>query len=291
MYTIRDYTPIPNQPITRDHVASHPFQSKIDLSNEYYQVRVEPVDEIKNSITTGQFGAWQIKVMLQGDCNTPATMMRIMNTLLSPYLGKFFWINLNDILIFSNSYKEHLQHHRQILKKLEKHNFYLRMDKFNLMVDEIEVLGIMIKGNEIMPSREKIAHITDFPIPKNKKQLQQFLGSVNYIGSHLPHIATLQVPLTELTGTQQWEWGNLQDNAFNHVKTACKQNLRISPINYEKVLDLQTNYNPYLVTDASKVAVGSFLSHGESFEKAKQNIAAIHSRKFTPTQCNYSTTN
>ena len=116
------------------------------------------------------------------------------------------------------------------------------------------------------------------------------LGSVNYIGSHLPHIATLQAPLTELTGTQQWEWGQLEDNVFNQVKSACRQNLPISPINYEKVLDPETNYNLYLVTDASKVGVETFLCHGESFEKAKQNISAIHSRKFTPAHCNYSTT-
>ena len=77
------------------------------------------------------------------------------------------------------------------------------MDKCNLMVDELEVLGHTIKGNKITPYREKITHITDFPVPKNKKQLQQFLGSVNYIGGHLPHIATLQAPLTELTGTQK----------------------------------------------------------------------------------------
>ena len=111
------------------------------MSNAYYQVRVEPEDEIKISITAGQFGAWQIKVMLQGDCNARATMMRIMNTILSPYLSKFVWIYLDDILIFSNSYKEHLQHLRQIFKKLEEYNFHLRMDKCNLMVDEIEVLG------------------------------------------------------------------------------------------------------------------------------------------------------
>ena len=158
------------------------------------------------------------------------------------------------------------------------------------MADELEVLGHTIKGHKIMPFREKITHIIDFPIPKNKKKLQQFLGSVNYIGSHLPHIATLQAPLTELTGTQQWECGYLQDNAFNQVKTPCKQNLPISPINYENVLDPKTNYNLDLVTDASKVGVGSFLCHGESFEKAKQNIDTNHCRKFTPAQCNYSTT-
>ena len=107
-YTIRDYTIIPNQPIIRDQVASHSFRSKIDMSNAYYQVRVEPEDESKNSITAAQFGAWQIKVILQRDCNDPATMMRIMNTILTPYLGKFVWIYLDEILIFSNTYKEHL---------------------------------------------------------------------------------------------------------------------------------------------------------------------------------------
>ena len=95
-YTIRDYTPISNQPIIRNDVASHPFRSKIDMSNAYYQIRVEPADEIKNSITAGQYGAFQIKVMLQGDCNAPATMMRIMNTILSPYLGKFVWVYLRS---------------------------------------------------------------------------------------------------------------------------------------------------------------------------------------------------
>ena len=132
-----------------------------------------------------------------------------MNTILSPYLGKFIWVYLDDILIFSNTYNDHLNHLRQIFKKLEENNFYFRMDNCNLLVDDIEVFGHTIKGNQITPAKEKITHITNFPIPTSKKQLQQFLGSVKYIGSHLPHIATLQAPLTELTGTQTWEWSDL----------------------------------------------------------------------------------
>ena len=132
------------------------------MSNAYYQIRVEPADEIKNSITAEQFGAFQVKVMLQGDCNAPATMMRIMNTILSPYLSKFVWVYLDDILIFSNTYNDHLNHLRQIFKKLQENNFYLRMDKCNLLVDDIEVLSHTIKGNRITPAKEKITHITDF---------------------------------------------------------------------------------------------------------------------------------
>ena len=109
------------------------------MSNAYYQIWVELADEIKNSITAGQFGEFQVKVMLQGDCNVPATMMRIMNTILSPYLGKFVWVYLHNILIFSNTYNDDLSDLRQIFKNLEENNFYCRMDKCNLLVDDIEV--------------------------------------------------------------------------------------------------------------------------------------------------------
>ena len=79
--------------------------------------------------------------MLQGDCNAPATMMRIMNTILSPYLSKFIWVYQDNILIFSNTHNDHLSHLRKIFKKPEENNFYFRMDKCNLLVDKIEVLA------------------------------------------------------------------------------------------------------------------------------------------------------
>ena len=163
------------------------------MSNAYYQVRVEEEDEQNNTITAGILGAWQVKVMLQGDCNAPATMMRIMNTIFSDHLGDFIWIYLDDIVIFSNTKHEHIRHLRHVFDTLRTHEFYLRMDKCNLMTDEINLLGHTIRGNSITPTAERIREITDFKPPNDKKQLQKFLGTVNYIGGHLPHVATLQV--------------------------------------------------------------------------------------------------
>src|SRR5258706_11082216 len=164
------------------------------------------------------------------------------------------------------------------------------MDKCELMIDEVEILGHTIKGHTITPSQEKVKHIADFPTPTDKQQLQRFLGSVNYIGGHLPHIATIQARLTELTGNVTWQSGDLQQTALRHVKRACNENLPISPINYQTIQDPKNPDRLYLVTDASKVGVGAFLCHGISFEEGTKNIAAIHSQKFTPAQCNYTTT-
>ena len=96
--------------------------------------------------------------------------------------------------------------------------------------------------------------------------------------------------ITEFTGTQTWEWSDLQDNAFNQIKETCNQHLPISPSNYDKLQDPNTLYNLSLVTNASKVGVVSFLCYEKTFEEAKKNVAAIYSRKFTPAQYNYSTT-
>jgi hypothetical protein len=144
------------------------------MSNAYYQVRVEEEDEQNNTITAGLLGAWQVKVMLQGDCNAPATMMRIMNTIFSDHLGDFIWIYLDDIVIFSDTKKDHIRHLRHVFDTLRKYEFYLRMDKCNLMTDEINLLGHTIRGDSITPTAEHSGN-HGFQTTKRQKQLQKFL--------------------------------------------------------------------------------------------------------------------
>ena len=108
--------------------------------------------------------------------------------------------------------------------------------------------------------------------------MQQFLGSVNYIGGHLPHLATLEAPLTELTGNASWEWGPLQQRSFDQVKEICRTHVPLAPINYAKVMQVDPAITPpegiFLVTDASKVGVGSFICHGKNYTAAKSKVAA-----------------
>lgn len=103
------------------------------------------------------------------------------------------------------------------------------------MLDKLDVLGHIIHNGKILPTPEKIRHITDFKPPTCKMQLQQFLGSVNYIGGHLPHLATIEAPLTELTGETAWRWDAWQQRSFEQIKDLCRVHVPLAPINYRNM--------------------------------------------------------
>jgi hypothetical protein len=172
--TIRDYSQMLDQVTIRENaaiVSKTGCMSLVDLSNTYHQIRVEPDDEQYNNINT-PFRCMNMKVMLQGDCNASATMTRVMNILLGEYIGKWCYAYLNDIVIISNTIKEHIQHLNTLLKILQDNDFYLKKEKCSLFQKKLKLLEHMIKDGEIKPTPKFINKIYDLPIPTNKKQLQ-----------------------------------------------------------------------------------------------------------------------
>jgi hypothetical protein len=286
--TERDYTVIPLQRQMLEAAAQAKCLSVLDLADAYHQIRMDPEYEQYNTISV--LGAtYKIRVMLQGDANAPATMMRNMTTIFGDIIGEYVWVYLDDVVVFSQSVQEHMQHLREIFKRLQNASFYLKLNKCQLMQKSIKLLGHTIENGKIMPAPEKIRRIMDWEIPKTKKQLQAFIGLVNYVAPHLLHAATVTAPLTELTGSNaEWNWDHLHTQAFNQLKRLSETHAPIRPLNYKDAKSGNTNV--YLVTDASSVGTGAAICHGKNYEDAKSNIAALHSRKFTQAQIAYHTT-
>ena len=86
----------------------------------------------------------------------------------------------------------------------------------------MDVLGHIIDDEGLKASPEKIARIEALTTPKNKKQLQEFLGVVNYISQFIPHLALITAPLTSLTETEEFVWTATHDQAIENVKRASK---------------------------------------------------------------------
>jgi hypothetical protein len=262
--------------------------SVLDLADAYHQIRMDPEYDQYNTIPV--LGAtYIIRVMLQGDANARATMMRNMTTIFGDIIGEYVWVYLDDVVVFSQSVQEHMQHLREIFKRLQNASFYLKLSKCQLMQKSIKSLGHTIENGKILPAPEKIRQIMDWEIPKTKEQLQAFIGLVNYVAPHLLHAATVTAPLTELTGSNaEWNWDHLHTQAFNQLKRLSETHAPMRPLNYKDAKSGNTNV--YLVTDASSVGTGAAICHGKNYEDAKSNIAALHSRRFSQAQIAYHTT-
>ena len=278
--TVADHSQIPNQQTILHAVAKSKYRSKIDLSDAYFQTRVYPDDVKYNTIKT-PFGGFTSQVMMQEDMNAPATFVRVMEDLFHDELGKFIWIYIDEIFIFSNSFEEHIEHVQHACRKLKEHKFYANPKKGVFFAAKLDILGHMIDDNGIHPAPEKIRKIMDWTRPNNQKELQRFNGMVNYISQFMPHAATITAALTELTGDEEWLWTDLQKTAFQAVKRAAEDHKALRPIDYDNSEMI------WLFTDASPTGTGAWIGQGPIRDAARP--ASFHSRKLTPAQSNYPT--
>jgi len=208
------------------------YRSKIDLSDAYFQTRVEPEHEDLNCFKPS-FGGFISKVMLQGDMNAPGTFMRIMSHLMRDYLGDFVWVFIDYILIFSKKEDKHLEHIKKVWRKLKEAHFFASRKKSVFFSPKMNVLGHVVDDDGIHASSEKITRIGEWAAPKERKELREFSGLVNYIRQFLPHIVTITAPLTDLTRNTEFVWTPTHDTAFQNTKRLADDNEVLRAINHE----------------------------------------------------------
>jgi len=142
---------IPSQSLIRNAVATHPFRSKIDISDGYHTIRVHPPHEKYTTLST-PYDTYRTRVMQQGDCNALTTFQNIMNNLFKHELGISVYIYIDDIFIFSKTYKEHLHHVRTVLQRLRENKFYANKEKCQFMPGMLQCLGHVITQRGISPT-------------------------------------------------------------------------------------------------------------------------------------------
>jgi len=131
--TIKDLTPLPNVKEIINWVAARKFRSKLDLTDGYHNIRVHPNSVKHNTILT-HIGKFDSLVILQGDCNAPAIMMRAINWLLRHQLNKTCKIYIDDILIATHTYKEHVKAIREIMDILGKAKIWFNKKKCQILL-------------------------------------------------------------------------------------------------------------------------------------------------------------
>jgi hypothetical protein len=250
--TIKGKYPLPVIDELLDELSGSWWFSKLDLKAGYHQIRLAPGEEQKTAFQTHN-GHYEFRVMAFGLTGAPATFQHAMNASLAPVLRKFALVFFDDILIYSATYSEHLEHVKAVLDILRRDNWQAKMSKCAFAQKQVAYLGHVISAAGVATDDTKIQTIRDWVQPTNLKQLRGFLGLSGYYRKFIRHYAVISQPLTSLLkkGTL-FVWTDATETAFQ----ALKQALISAP-----VLALPDFSQQFIVEiDACDVGIGAVLS-------------------------------
>jgi hypothetical protein len=177
--TVKNVFPMPIIDELLDELSGAKVFSKLDLRAGYHQIRMRADDEAKIAIKTHQ-GHYQFKVMPFGLCNTPATFQCVMNVVLEPCLRKSVLVFMDDILVYSPSMEDHVNHLTEVLHLLCQAQLFVKLSKCSFACDSLEYLGHVISSAGVATDPKKTQAMVDWPLPTSVTELHGFLGLTGY---------------------------------------------------------------------------------------------------------------
>ncbi|KAJ0039408.1 hypothetical protein NL108_016223 [Boleophthalmus pectinirostris] len=273
-----DAYPMPRIDDLLDRIGSAAYITTLDLCKGYWQVPLEASSRPYTAFRTPA-GLYQFTVMPFGLHGAPATFQRLMDRVLQG-CEEFSAAYLDDVVIFSETWEQHVQHLKAVLQKIQAAGLTLNVAKCEWARHETRYLGYQLGRGEVRPQLDKVEAIQNCPRPRTKKEVRSFLGLAGWYRRFVPQFATIAAPLTALTTKQQKNpvtWTDECEKAFNTLKSLlCSSPVLRSPDFSRRFL---------VQVDASEVGLGAVLAQGES--GAEQPILYL-SRKLLPRESRYS---
>ncbi|XP_071487443.1 uncharacterized protein [Diadema antillarum] len=258
--TVVDNEPIPNIEELMAEIGNAKFFTKIDLAKGYWQIPVVEEDRKKTAFVTPD-GQYEFKVLPFGLVNAPAVFTRMMRALLEglPHVVHY----IDDILIYSSSWEEHLNDIRQVCLRLRQAHLTARPTKCHVACKSVEFLGHIVGQGKMKPTPEQIQKVMATTRPTTKKEVRAFLGLVGYYRKFIPNMSTIAAPLTDATKKNEPDkirWDESHEQAF------CTLRDRLVDFPILRLPDDDKEF--VLRTDASDVGLGAVLmqeSEGKYF--------------------------
>jgi hypothetical protein len=278
--TEKDSYPLPRIDDLMDEIGKAKWFFLLDLKWGYWQIALDPEAKVKIAFTT-TMGLHQFRVMAFGLCNAPCPFQRLMDVVLRPFIGKFCSVSLDDILIYSDTFAEHMTHLRHVFSVSIDAHLHISPKKCSFGMQELLGLGHIISKDGLTPDPTKVASVRDFLGPTTIFQLRGFLGLCGYYRRYVQSFSQVAGPLTELLKKEvPFSWGSEQQEAFDTLKARLSSPpILVRPDFLRRFL---------LKTDYSGTAIGAILAQKglDGFD----HVIAYASKSLTPAERNYSTT-
>lgn len=281
--TVSDVYPLPLISDILDQLGHSKYFTTLDLASGFHEVLMDPADAPKTGFTVSTnnsaAGHYEFTRMPFGLKNAPATFQRLMNTVLSGLQGLHCFIYLDDCIVYSHDLDSHMHKLELVFSKFREANLKLQPDKCEFLRREVAYLGHTITDKGVFPNPDKVKAVTEFPAPKNPKDIKSFLGLVGYYRRFIENFSKITKPLTSLLKKDaEFHWNQEQQNAFSTLKSKLTSAPLLQYPDFSKTF--------ILTTDASNYAVGAILSQGVV---GKDKPIAYASRTLNKAEGNYST--
>ena len=249
--------------------------SKLDINSAFWSVPIRKQDREKAAFVT-QSGHYQWVRLPFGLKVSPAIFQRILtNIIRKNHLTEFCMNYIDDILVFSKTFEEHMLHTKRLLIALENEGFKLNFEKCDFAKQCVRYLGHVIERNGIKPAKDNLKAIREFERPKNKKNVRQLLGKVNFYYKYIENACEKLEPLHNLLRKNvEFKWNSDCEDAFENIKSY----LCSAPI-----LSIYDQSRPvFIYTDASGVGLGAILKQPQ--DDGLLHPVAYFSRRLKPTE-------
>ena len=259
------------------------YFTTLDLVKGYYQVKLHPDCQEYTAFSTSKHH-YQFKRLSFGLKNAPGAFQREIQEVLRDFDRKQVLIYIDDILIMSRDFDEHVDLVEKVLNTLIGYNIRVKMQKCCWFAEEVKFLGHMVSQRGLKKCDSYMSLVRNFEKPTTVKELRSFLGLVNFQRKFIPGGAVMAKPLTIHTGKKdkvKLEWTDEMNKAFQDLKEAICAHVELSYPDYSADAEkLQ------LSTDASGFGAGACLTQVQNGET---RVIAYASMCFSVAQRNYST--
>lgn len=279
-YTIPFNFPIPEVQMIMDQLGGKKFFTILDLKSGYWQIKMTKRARKLSTMTT-PVGNFTYNVIPFGMTNAPPFFQMAMQHVLKDGLFKYCMVYIDDIIIYSDTFEEHIEHLHRVLGMLREHNLKTNVDKCHFCLKQLKLLGKIISHEGVQTDPELIESMINFPVPKTKRQVKQFLALTGYYRQFIKGYIDIAYPLQQLVPIDhKWTWGPDQQEAFYSLKRAMTE----APILALPKWDREF----HILTDASLIGAGAVLS--QVGDDNKMHPVAYFSKLFNSAQMKYSAT-
>ncbi|CAL2276220.1 unnamed protein product [Prunus armeniaca] len=225
--TPKDGYPMPVSNLLVDGAAKHELLSFMDSHAGYNQIFIAEEDVHKTAFRCpGAIGTYEWVVMPFGLKNAGATYQRAMNLIFHDLIGRTVEVYINDVVVKSPSKADHVGHLRQAFNRMRAHGLKMNPKKCAFGVTAGNFLGFLVHQRGIEVDKNKAMAIMTAPLPRTKKELQSFLGKVNFLRRFISNLAGKIRPLTpllKLKDTERFVWGAEHQAALDDIKQYLPQ--------------------------------------------------------------------